>query len=95
MAILLKEESLYEKTQIYATDFNEEIVKKAKDCIYPINRLKEYIYCAAMFSYISTESCKIVFSGFFGTVCAKAASFALDRQNVSDFQNIRMNLKMW
>ena len=44
MAILLKEESLYDKTTIYATDFNEGVIKKAKDGIYPAERLKEYTH---------------------------------------------------
>jgi chemotaxis protein methyltransferase CheR len=43
MAIMLKEESLFEKTQIYATDYNENIIKKAKEGIYPLDKLKEYI----------------------------------------------------
>lgn len=42
MAILLKEEGLYEKTQIYATDFNQDVIKKAKDGIYSIKGMKEY-----------------------------------------------------
>lgn len=42
MAILLKEEGLLEKTQIYATDFNALVLKRAKDGIYSINRIKEY-----------------------------------------------------
>jgi len=42
MAIILKEEGLYGKTQIYATDFNPVIIKQAKDGIYPINRIKEF-----------------------------------------------------
>jgi chemotaxis protein methyltransferase CheR len=42
MAILLKEERLLEKTQIYATDFNALVLKKAKDGIYPIDLIKEY-----------------------------------------------------
>lgn len=42
MAILLEEEGLLEKTQIYATDFNQSILQKAKDGIYPIKYLKEY-----------------------------------------------------
>lgn len=42
MAILLKEEGLYEKTQIYATDFNQDVIKKAKDGIYPMSSMKEY-----------------------------------------------------
>ena len=44
MAILLKEENLYEKTRIYATDFNEEILKKAKEGIFPIDRMKAYTH---------------------------------------------------
>ncbi|MCP4695055.1 MAG: protein-glutamate O-methyltransferase CheR, partial [Desulfobacterales bacterium] len=42
MAILLKEEGLYENARIYATDFNEEVLLKAKEAIYPIDRLKDY-----------------------------------------------------
>lgn len=44
MAILLKEEELYDKTQIYATDFNRVVLEKAKDGIYQINDIKEYTY---------------------------------------------------
>jgi len=42
MAILLKEEGLYSRTQIYATDFNPLIIKQAKEGIYPIGRMKEF-----------------------------------------------------
>lgn len=42
MAILLREEGLYERAQIYATDFNQDVIKKAKDGIYPIGRMKAY-----------------------------------------------------
>lgn len=42
MAILLKEENLYEKSWIYATDFNEQVLKKAREGIYPIDMLKKY-----------------------------------------------------
>ncbi|MEI8006152.1 MAG: protein-glutamate O-methyltransferase CheR [Bacteroidota bacterium] len=42
MAILLKEEGLYNRTQIYATDFNPVIIKQAREGIYPINRMKEF-----------------------------------------------------
>jgi len=42
MAILLKEEGLYERTQIYATDMNEVVLKQAKDGIFNISRLKQY-----------------------------------------------------
>ena len=44
MAILLKEEGLHDKITIYATDFNEGVIKKAKDGIYPADRIKEYTY---------------------------------------------------
>ena len=42
MAILLKEEGLYERCQIYATDINEVMIQKAKDAIYPIQLIKDY-----------------------------------------------------
>lgn len=42
MAIMLREEGLYQKTQIYATDFNPVIIRQAKEGIYPINRMKEF-----------------------------------------------------
>jgi len=42
MAIILKEEGLYNKTQIYATDFNPVIIKQAKEGLYPLTRMKEF-----------------------------------------------------
>lgn len=42
MAILLEEEGLYEKTKIYATDFNQEILKVAKNGYYPLEKMKKY-----------------------------------------------------
>ncbi|OQW90646.1 MAG: chemotaxis protein CheR [Beggiatoa sp. IS2] len=42
MAILLKEEGLYERTQIYATDMNEVVLKRAKEGIFPLSQLKYY-----------------------------------------------------
>ncbi len=42
MAIILKEERLYDRTQIYATDFNPVIIKQAKDALYPVDRVKEF-----------------------------------------------------
>jgi chemotaxis protein methyltransferase CheR len=41
-AILLEEENLLDRTQIYATDFNEKILQKAKEGIYPIEEIKKY-----------------------------------------------------
>lgn len=42
MAILLKEEGLYERTTIYATDFNQEALTRAKEGIYSGKLMKEY-----------------------------------------------------
>jgi len=43
-AILLKEEGLYERSQIYATDFNTEVLETAKKGIYPVSKIKEYTF---------------------------------------------------
>lgn len=42
MAILLKEEGLFEKSKIYATDINEVVLDRAKKGIYPLSLMKEY-----------------------------------------------------
>lgn len=42
MAILLKEEGLYDRTTIYATDFNQEALNRAKEGIFPGKLMKEY-----------------------------------------------------
>ncbi|MBF0565938.1 MAG: protein-glutamate O-methyltransferase CheR [Nitrospirae bacterium] len=42
LSILLKEEGLYDKSTIYATDFNDSALKKAKEGIYNINLIKKY-----------------------------------------------------
>lgn len=44
MAIMLKEEGLYDRAQIYATDFNKVILQKAKEGIYPIDSIKQFTY---------------------------------------------------
>jgi chemotaxis protein methyltransferase CheR len=41
-AILLKEEGLYDRTQVYATDFNHDVLDIAKKGIYPVDRIKEF-----------------------------------------------------
>lgn len=40
LAILLKEEGLYDKVQIYATDFSDIVLEKAKRAIYPKDLIK-------------------------------------------------------
>ncbi len=42
MAILLQEEGLYERTTIYATDFNQQALNKAKEGIFSKKDIKEY-----------------------------------------------------
>lgn len=43
IAILLYEENLLDKTTLYATDFNNEALSKAKEGIYPDTKMKKYI----------------------------------------------------
>jgi chemotaxis protein methyltransferase CheR len=43
MAILLEEEDMKKRAQLYATDFNELILSKAKEGIYPMDAMREYI----------------------------------------------------
>ncbi|ELR73922.1 Chemotaxis protein methyltransferase CheR [Fulvivirga imtechensis AK7] len=42
MAILLKEEGLYDRVQIYATDFNEYSLKQAREGIFSLEDMKQY-----------------------------------------------------
>jgi chemotaxis protein methyltransferase CheR len=42
MAILLQEEGLYDRSRIYATDINEVVLQKAKEGIFPLDRMQEY-----------------------------------------------------
>jgi len=42
MAILLHEEGLYERSRIYATDINEVVLQRAKEGIFPLDRMQEY-----------------------------------------------------
>jgi chemotaxis protein methyltransferase CheR len=41
LAIVLKEEGLYDRATIYATDFNDEALEKAREGIYPAGKLQE------------------------------------------------------
>src|SRR5437764_5930918 len=42
MAILLREEGLYDRSRIYATDINEVVLQRAKEGIFPLERMQEY-----------------------------------------------------
>ncbi len=41
-AIMLKEEGMYDRTQIYATDFNRDVIEAAKKGIYSVESIKAY-----------------------------------------------------
>ena len=42
MAILLEEEGLYDRARVYATDMNERVLRRARDGIFPLERMREY-----------------------------------------------------
>ncbi|TVY08064.1 CheR family methyltransferase [Paenibacillus cremeus] len=42
MAILLQEEGIYDKTKIYATDINSEVLKAAKTGLFPLDAMRKY-----------------------------------------------------
>lgn len=42
LAILLKEEGLYERTRIYATDINQAVLDTARAGVFPLDRMKQY-----------------------------------------------------
>jgi chemotaxis protein methyltransferase CheR len=42
LAILLQEEGLYERTRIYATDINENVLTTAREGVFPLERMKQY-----------------------------------------------------
>ncbi|HLN54733.1 MAG TPA: protein-glutamate O-methyltransferase CheR [Bacteroidales bacterium] len=42
MTILLKEEGILDRCLIYATDFNQAVVQKASEAIYPLEKMKQY-----------------------------------------------------
>jgi len=41
MAIVLKEEGVYDKATIYATDFNDEVLERAREGVYETGKMRE------------------------------------------------------
>ncbi|HET8962968.1 MAG TPA: CheR family methyltransferase [Chitinophagales bacterium] len=42
LAIILKEEGLYDRTTLYATDFNQQALNQAKEGIFSLEKIKKY-----------------------------------------------------
>jgi chemotaxis protein methyltransferase CheR len=42
LAILLQEEGIYDRTRIYATDINETVLERARDGVFPVEKMQEY-----------------------------------------------------
>jgi chemotaxis protein methyltransferase CheR len=42
IAILLREEGLYDRTRIYATDINETVLEQARQGVFPLDKMREY-----------------------------------------------------
>lgn len=42
MAILLKEEGIYERCRLYATDLSDELLHRARTGIYPLDKIRSY-----------------------------------------------------
>ena len=42
LAILLREEGVYDRTRIYATDINESVLDSARTGVFPLEKMREY-----------------------------------------------------
>jgi chemotaxis protein methyltransferase CheR len=42
LAILLREEDLYDRARIYATDINERVLERARAGVFPLEKMREY-----------------------------------------------------
>lgn len=71
MGILLEEEGIRDRVQFYATDFNERILEKAKQGIYPMDLMREYTAnyqksggTASLSDYYTADYDNVVMKGF-------------------------------
>jgi chemotaxis protein methyltransferase CheR len=42
LSILLREEGIYDRTRIYATDINETVLERAREGVFPLEKMQEY-----------------------------------------------------
>lgn len=70
LAILLQEEGLYDRSRLYATDMNEVVLARARDGIYPLERMRSYArnYLEAggkriLADYYTTQYGRAIFHG--------------------------------
>jgi chemotaxis protein methyltransferase CheR len=42
LAILLREEGLYERSRIYATDINDKVLEQARSGVFPLEKMRDY-----------------------------------------------------
>ena len=42
LAILLKEEGVYDKARIYATDINDRVLERAREGAFPLEKMRDY-----------------------------------------------------
>ncbi len=42
LAIVLHEEGLYDRTRIYATDINQQVLERARSGVFPLDHMKQY-----------------------------------------------------
>ncbi len=42
LAILLREDEVYDRTRIYATDINESVLDRARSGVFPLDKMREY-----------------------------------------------------
>jgi chemotaxis protein methyltransferase CheR len=42
LAILLREEGLYDRTRIYATDINDKVLERARAGVFPLEKMRDY-----------------------------------------------------
>jgi len=42
IAMLLREEGLYDRTRIYATDINDSVIERARHGVFPLDKMREY-----------------------------------------------------